>query len=86
MRNANFIKRGGNQQPVSLEKEAQDHRESTTLMVFYTSPGDVPSTPKEPPAPEAEEVVPDEVPFGALPDHIKVCHGLTLLPSLLLAK
>ena len=68
---ANFIKRGGEQQPSSPEKAAQEHRESTTLMVFYTSPADVPSSPKEPPVPEADEVVPDEVPFGELPDHIK---------------
>jgi hypothetical protein len=68
---ANFIKRGGGQQPFSPEKAAQDHRESTTLMVFYTSPADVPPSPKEPPAPEADEVIPDEVPFGELPDQIK---------------
>ncbi|KAJ5120181.1 Zinc finger CCCH-type [Penicillium atrosanguineum] len=68
---ANFIKRGGEQQPSSPEKAAQEHRESTTLMVFYTSPADVPSSPKEPPAPDAEEIVPDEVPFGEIPDHIK---------------
>lgn len=68
----NFIKRGGEQQPSSPEKAAQEHRESTTLMVFYTSPADVPPSPKEPPTPEAEEIVPDEVPFGELPDHIKL--------------
>lgn len=77
MKNGNFIKRGGNQIPNSPEKEAQDHRESTTLMVFHTSPADVPSTPKEPPAPDADEVVPDVIPFGELPDNIKVCR----LPS-----
>lgn len=74
MKNGNFIKRGGNQIPHSPEKEAQDHRESTTLMVFHTSPADVPSTPKEPPAPDVDEVVPDVIPFGELPDNIKVCH------------
>lgn len=42
-------------------------------MVFYTSPADVPPSPKEPPAPDTDEVVPDEVPFGELPDNIKVC-------------
>ncbi|KAJ6116498.1 Zinc finger CCCH-type [Penicillium capsulatum] len=71
MKDANFIKRGGEQQPSSPERTAQDHRESTTLMVFYTSPADVPSTPKEPPAPDPDEVVPDEVQFGELPDHVK---------------
>lgn len=42
-------------------------------MVFYTSPADVPPSPKEPPVPDSDEVVPDEVPFGELPDNIKVC-------------
>lgn len=42
-------------------------------MVFYTSPADVPASPKEPPAPEpdSEEPAPDVVPFGELPDNIK---------------
>lgn len=71
-KNNNFIKRGGKQIPVSLEKEAQDHREATTLMVFYSSPAEVPSTPKEPPAPETDELVPDVITFGELPDQIKV--------------
>ncbi|PLB53439.1 hypothetical protein P170DRAFT_349544 [Aspergillus steynii IBT 23096] len=70
-RSGNFIKRGGVQQPVSPEKEAQDHREATTLMVFYTSPAEVPSTPKEPPAPTDEEIVTDVVDFGELPDKVK---------------
>jgi hypothetical protein len=67
----NFIKCGGPQVPTSAEKEAQDHRESTTLMVFYTSPADMPDTPKEPPTPDPDEVVPDVVPFGELPDFVK---------------
>lgn len=67
------MKRGGTQQPSSPEKAAQEHRESTTLMVFYTSPADVPPSPKEPPAPDSDEVTSDEVPFGDLPDHVKVC-------------
>ncbi|KAJ5153446.1 uncharacterized protein N7482_009924 [Penicillium canariense] len=71
MKNANFIKRGGSQQPVSTEKLAQDHRESTTLMVFYTSPADVPPTPKEPLAVDSDETVPEVVPFGDIPDHVK---------------
>jgi hypothetical protein len=67
----NFIKRGGPQVPTSPEKEAQDHREATTLMVFYTSPADMPDTPKEPPAAGPDEIVPDVVPFGELPDFVK---------------
>lgn len=78
MKDANFIKRGGEQEPKSPEKVAQDHRESTTLMVFHTSPADVPSTPKEPPTPDPNEVVSDEVQFGELPDYVKVSNGVTI--------
>jgi hypothetical protein len=67
----NYIKRGGAQQPVSPEKTAQEHREATTLMVFYTSPADVPPTPKEPPPSDAEESAAEVLSFGELPDHVK---------------
>ncbi|KAF9251804.1 hypothetical protein DTO006G1_2591 [Penicillium roqueforti] len=67
-----FIKRGGTQLPTSPEREAQEHRESTTLMVFYTSPADMPDTPKEPPAPDPDDIVTDVLPFGELPDLVKV--------------
>ncbi|KAH8424351.1 uncharacterized protein LDX57_002102 [Aspergillus melleus] len=70
-RSGNFVKRGGAQQPISPEKEAQDHREATTLMVFYTSAADVPPSPKEPPAPADEEIVTDVVDFGEFPDKVK---------------
>lgn len=73
MKSANFLKRGGDELPISTEKTAQDQREATTLMVFHTSPADVPSTPKEPPATEANESVPEVIPFGDIPDHVKVC-------------
>ncbi|KAL2825012.1 hypothetical protein BDW59DRAFT_179992 [Aspergillus cavernicola] len=67
----NNIKRGGTQQPISPEAKAQEHREATTLMVFYTSPADVPPSPKEPPPPDIDETAPDVVSFGDLPDHVK---------------
>ncbi|PYH95918.1 hypothetical protein BO71DRAFT_194388 [Aspergillus ellipticus CBS 707.79] len=70
-RNGSFIKRGGVQEPTSPEKQAQEHREATTLMVFYTSPADVPSTPKEPPPSDAEDAAPEVMEFGELPDHVK---------------
>lgn len=72
-RSRNYIKRGGTAEPTSPEKNAQEHREATTLMVFYTSPADVPSTPKEPPPADAEDTAPEVVSFGELPDHVKVC-------------
>lgn len=68
----NFVKRAGNEQPTSPEKQAQEHREATTLMVYYTSPADVPSSPKEPPQPDSEEPESTMQSFGDLPDHIKV--------------
>ncbi|PYH48619.1 uncharacterized protein BP01DRAFT_371548 [Aspergillus saccharolyticus JOP 1030-1] len=70
-RSRNYVKRGGTDIPESAEKKAQEHREATTLMVFYTSPADVPSTPKEPPQSDTEEPAPGVVSFGELPDHVK---------------
>ena len=49
-RTGSFLRRGGTEKPESAEKEAQDLREQTTLMVVYALPSDVPPTPKEPPA------------------------------------
>ncbi|KAJ5692678.1 hypothetical protein N7462_002101 [Penicillium macrosclerotiorum] len=71
LKQSNFIKGGGARVPDSPEKEAQDQRESTTLMVFYTSPADVPPSPKEPPASDTDEVAPEKVAFGEVPDYIK---------------
>lgn len=68
----NFLKRAGNRLAVSPEKQAQEHREATTLMVYYTSPADVPSSPKEPPQSDSEEPQSPMQSFGDLPDHIKV--------------
>lgn len=70
-RSRNFIKCGGTQLPDSPEKLAQDHREATTLMVFHTSPADIPPSPKEPPPPSEGEPVSEELHFGEPPDHIK---------------
>lgn len=49
-RTGSYMRRGGNEKPESEEKEAQDLREQTTLMVVYALASEVPSTPKEPPA------------------------------------
>lgn len=67
----NYLKRAGSLQPSSPEKQAQEHREATTLMVFHASPADIPPTPKEPPPPSDEEKAPEEMKFGELPDHVK---------------
>jgi hypothetical protein len=78
MKSANFIKRGGDEPPVSTEKTAQEQREATTLMVFHASPADVPPTPKEPPAADPNESATEVIPFGEIPDNIKVCSILSL--------
>lgn len=78
-RDRNYVKRCGTQQPTSPEKQAQEHREATTLMVFHTSLADVPPTPKEPPPPDEDEIVPDVLSFGALPDFVKVSSQTLLI-------
>ncbi|CRG88402.1 hypothetical protein PISL3812_05432 [Talaromyces islandicus] len=67
----NFIKRGGSKEPESPEKLAQETREANTLMVFYTSPADVPPSPKEPPEPTEEEEPSTEQSFGEPDDNVK---------------
>lgn len=78
----NYIKRGGTQEPTSPEKKAQEHREVTTLMVFYTSLADIPPSPKEPPPPSEDEIIPDPQSFGDLPDHVKVSPSFPVLDIL----
>ncbi|GAM82672.1 hypothetical protein ANO11243_006540 [Dothideomycetidae sp. 11243] len=39
---------GGHTEPDSAERSIREQYEANTLMVFYTDPSDVPSTPKEP--------------------------------------
>ncbi len=63
-RSSNFIKFGGTAKPESPESEAQARREENTLMVVYSLPSDVPSTPKEPPAPSDDEEYTPETSFG----------------------
>ncbi|KAL2867313.1 uncharacterized protein BJX67DRAFT_371979 [Aspergillus lucknowensis] len=70
-----YIKRAGIQNPTSPEARAQEHREATTLMVFYTSAADVPPSPKEPAPPDTDDAIPEVLSFGELPDHVKVCPG-----------
>jgi hypothetical protein len=60
----NFFKTGGEKEPESPEKLAQEQREANTLSVFHLSPADVPFSPKEPPPPPADEPYNPEAPFG----------------------
>ncbi|KAF2198650.1 hypothetical protein GQ43DRAFT_474355 [Delitschia confertaspora ATCC 74209] len=62
---------GGEQKPVCPEKEANEIRERATLMVFYTDPSDIPSSPREPLEPPAQEN-PPVMEFGAPTDWVQV--------------
>ena len=68
----NFIKCGGTQTADSPEKLAQDQREANTLSVFYTSPADIPFSPKEPPPSSPSDSYAPEVPFGEPDEQTKV--------------
>ncbi|KAF2261998.1 hypothetical protein CC78DRAFT_583102 [Lojkania enalia] len=60
---------GGELKPKCPEKEANQRREDSTLMVFYSHPSDIPPTPREPlESPNEEETKIKE--FGAPPQHI----------------
>jgi hypothetical protein len=78
----NYSKRGGTQAAKSAERLAQEHREANSLMVFYTSPSDIPPSPKEPPLPSViEDAESAEVPFGEPDDQIKVINRISFYGS-----
>lgn len=58
---------GGENVPTCPEKEANEQREKDILMVFYTSPADIPPSPHEPPE-QTEENTTAVTMFGAPPD------------------
>jgi hypothetical protein len=60
---------GGLKKPECPEKEANIRRENSTLMVFYSHPSDIPSSPREPLEPPPQEVPPAKE-FGAPPQFI----------------
>ncbi|KAI2222873.1 hypothetical protein LOZ12_005997 [Ophidiomyces ophidiicola] len=71
-RERNFFKTGGRSAPASATKEQQDQREASTLSVFYTSPDDIPCSPKEPPGlDKEEETYEPEDDFGQPNDQVK---------------
>ncbi|KAL9034858.1 MAG: hypothetical protein Q9214_006853 [Letrouitia sp. 1 TL-2023] len=59
----NCATRGGKVDVKSEECAIQEQRESTTLMVIYTLPGDIPATPREPVEQESEDYSPEQA-FG----------------------
>ena len=59
----NYVTRGGNLEPDSQESKIQEQRESSMLMVVYTSISDIPASPKEP-AVENSQMRVEESKFG----------------------
>lgn len=67
-RKRNYMPYGGGENvPTCPEKEANVRRENDILMVFYTSPSDIPASPHEPPE-QTEDVTATVTMFGTLPD------------------
>ncbi|KAL9613061.1 MAG: hypothetical protein Q9167_002360 [Letrouitia subvulpina] len=60
----NCATRGGKVDVKSEECAIQEQRELTTLMVIYTSPGDIPATPREPVEQESDDYSPEQA-FGS---------------------
>lgn len=58
---------GGENVPTCPEKEANERREADILMVYYTSPGDIPPSPHEP-AEQNEDNTAAVTMFGTPPD------------------
>ncbi len=53
----NSVTKGGKAEVKSRERGVQEQREQTTLMVIYTTPLDIPSTPREPSDPFSGEMM-----------------------------
>lgn len=67
-RKRNYVPYGGGENvPTCPEKEANVRRENDILMVFYTSPGDIPPSPHEPPE-QSEDGTATVTMFGTPPD------------------
>ena len=67
----NYTTRGGKAELKSREHEVQAQRELTTLMVIYTTPFDIPPSPREPADPYSGESVAEQT-FGMPSDETKV--------------
>ena len=62
-REKNYATRGGMLEPENQERKIQEQRESSTLMVIYTSSSDIPISPREPPIEDSQMRV-EENKFG----------------------
>ena len=67
----NYTSRGGKAEVKSAESAAQEQRELSTLMVVYTTPSDIPPSPREPSDLHSGETVPEES-FGEPSELTKV--------------
>lgn len=67
----NYTTRGGKLEIKSREREVQEQRELTTLMVIYTTPSDIPPSPREPSDPYSGDTVIEQT-FGMPSDETKV--------------
>lgn len=67
----NCVTRGGKVDVKSPERAVQEQRELTTLMAFYTSLSDAPSSPREPADPFSGEPSIERM-FGAPQEETKV--------------
>ena len=76
----NSTSRGGKAEIISSEREAQDQRESNTLMVVYSTHSDIPPSPREPSDPFSGEQK-QEVSFGPpYEDYTKVRPPFVAMP------
>ena len=67
----NYTSRGGKVEVQSQECAAQEERELNTLMVVYTSPSDIPASPREPVDPNADNTTTEQS-FGTPQESTKV--------------
>lgn len=70
----NYTTRGGKVEIKSREREVQEQRELTTLMVIYTTSSDIPPSPREPSDPYSGDPVIEQT-FGMPSDETKVISG-----------
>lgn len=67
----NYTNRGGKAEVKSDERKVQEQREMSTLMVIYTTPSDIPPSPREPSEPFTGDTLMEES-FGAPNEQTKV--------------
>lgn len=68
---ANYSRFGGDKQPDSPEKEAQEKHESSTLMVYYSDSSEIPPCPREPADPYSGDTSTESKDFGEPDDNVR---------------